>query len=124
MLELVFVLTSYGDEVIGLAPDCLLQYNDDGLLNLLVRVVDMDEDLLHSVGVEARRPISRQVIKEDFEGSARLEADTILGIVQALEELRVDFNEAIAVQIGAHEGHKLTDKDYAGKAQVMEPIII
>jgi len=54
MTELGFVLTRDLDEIISLAPRCLLKYGNDGILDQHVWVVNVDEDLLDGVGIEAR----------------------------------------------------------------------
>ena len=124
VLELTLVLTRNANKVVRLHAAGLLEHLNDGLLNLLVRVVDVDEDLLHGVGVERARPLRGQVVEEDLKGFACLDADTVLGVVETLQQLRIDLVEALTVHVLPHELHQLGQEHDGGEAQVVQPVVV
>ena len=69
------------NKIVSLHAAGLLEHLDDGLLDCLVRIVDMDEDLLDSVWVQAARPRVRHVLEKNFKSLAGLDSNAILCVV-------------------------------------------
>lgn len=52
-------------------------------MDLSVGIVDVNEDLLDCVGVEAGGPWVRDALEENFEGQTGLNSDPILSIIES-----------------------------------------
>ena len=124
MLELSFVLACNLDKIICLLSACLLKKCCDSVLDLSVGVVDVDKDLLDCVGVEARRPWVGDELEENFEGLTGLHSDTILSIIESLQQLWIDLYRALMIHIISHEGQHAVQQHDGCEAQIMSPIII
>ena len=102
----------------------LLKEWGDGVLDLSVRVIDVDKDLLYCVGVKASWPRVWYILEENFEGLAGLHSDSILSIVESFQQLWIDLYETLTIHITSHELKHAVQQHYGCEPQIMSPIII
>lgn len=104
----------------------LLKNRDNGVTDLVVSVVQMDEDVLHCVVVQTAGPADRQHVKEDLKSLRSLYTNEVLSVIESLEQLLVQFFEHFVIVVLARleVSHDLLDKEHGSESQLVVPVIV